>query len=186
MRWENSGQADVPRFGIRLNRLVNTVQQIIVDGYNVIYADDSLRPVALKDLERSRRLFLQRIERYVRNRRVQITVVFDGRGGLTDSEVIVPGKLQALFSARGVTADDIIVGTLERSGSAKSYIVATSDRAVQKAARSLGSALLGAKAFLERISSSSSPASRVGDGESSEEDTDYWLKKFTDAEDEEP
>ena len=59
-------------------------QRIIIDGYNVIYTDDRLRRKACKDLEGARAELLEMLKGYVRHRRLQVTVVFDGRGGVVD------------------------------------------------------------------------------------------------------
>ena len=88
------------------------MQKIIIDGYNVIYTDDRLRRVACKDLDRARTGLIERVVEYVRNRSIQVTVVFDGRGGIAESTVVVPRKVQIVFSPRGQSADELIVSTI--------------------------------------------------------------------------
>jgi predicted RNA-binding protein with PIN domain len=161
---------------------LNTEQKIVVDGYNVIYADDALRSIALKDMERARREFLSRIAGYLVDKELRVTVVFDGRGGLTDAEAIVPGKLQAIYSARHQSADDLIVSMVTTSGNPRSYIVVTSDRAhIRPAVAESGCRVIGSKAFLERLSGKAGSSSKGQEEDKphpGEGDMDYWLDRF--------
>jgi ribosomal protection tetracycline resistance protein len=100
---------------------VDTPQKIVVDGYNVIFADDALRKTAAVDIERSREKLVSMLEAYLSNKDLRVTLVFDGRGGLTDAEAAVPGKLQVVFSARYQTADDLIVAMIKDSPNPTSW-----------------------------------------------------------------
>ena len=161
---------------------VDTFQSIIVDGYNVIYADDALRKTAGGDIEASREKLLNMLAGYLANKNLRITVVFDGRGGLTDAETVIPGKLQVVYSPRHQTADDLIVAMISDSENPRAHIVVTSDRAhIRPAVSEIGCAVIESKDFLERI------RGRVPEGKEREEeekprggsdDMDYWLKRF--------
>ncbi len=158
-------------------------QKLIIDGYNVIYTDEKLRRTACRDLQRAREGLVDRLERYLRGRRLQITLVFDGRGGITEAEALVAGKLQVVYSAGSQTADEVIVNTLQNSGNPAAYIVVTSDMAdIGNTARGLGCEVIGSKRFLERIQSAANTGVREvdDDGEPVQEmgDTNYWLDKF--------
>jgi predicted RNA-binding protein with PIN domain len=158
-------------------------QKIIVDGYNVIYTDDRLRRTACKDLQGARDRLMELLKRYLEERRVQVTVVFDGRGGLAEAESLVPGKLQALYSARNQTADELILATLRRSSNPKSFVVVTSDMAdIGRTAMRWGCKVIGSKRFLDRLTAAMPPASS-GEGRATRRDlgdTDYWLRQFND------
>ena len=161
---------------------VGTPQKIVVDGYNVIYADDSLRRHALRDMERARREFLERIRAYLAGKKIQITVVFDGRSGMVDTESVVPGKLQVIYSARDQTADDLIISMISESDNPRAFLVATSDNAhIRPAVSRLGCTVIGAKGFLKRISPVGVAEDKeVGDEKPQTEDADidYWLTEF--------
>jgi len=155
------------------------MQRIIVDGYNVIHADERLKRWIRSDLQKARTGLIRRLEQYVGRKNLQITVVFDGRGGLTDVEVEIPGKLQVLYSRTGQTADELIIEIVQASSNPRQYIVATSDMAdIGRSARALGAEVLESKAFLARIRTK---PSRTGDDrkEESVEDVEYWLDQFT-------
>jgi predicted RNA-binding protein with PIN domain len=151
---------------------------MIIDGYNVIHADERLKKVARGDLQGARRELIRRLAAYLETKSLQMTLVFDGRGGLTDVDVEIPGKLQVLFSSDGQTADDLIVGMLEASANPRKYIVVTSDMAdIGRAACAMGAIVLSSSRFLGRIE----PKSNADTGEPGDdgvEGVDYWLKKF--------
>ena len=158
-------------------------QKIIVDGYNVIYTDDHLRKIACRDIERARREFLELLTSYANAKRVQVTVVFDGRGALADGETIVPGKLQVVYSARGETADDLIIMTLKRSQTPQAYLVVTSDRThIVPVARGFGCDVLGSRRFLERLRPGGTAPTRTKEEKprAGDDDTDFWLDEFGD------
>jgi predicted RNA-binding protein with PIN domain len=154
------------------------MQKMIVDGYNVLHADPELKRMIRQDLQKARRILVRRLTDYLEDRRVQVTLVFDGRGGLTDVDVEIPGKLQILYSAAGQTADELIVGMLERSDSPRRFIVVTSDMAdIGRTARAMGAGLLSSQDFLSRIQPAATPPQEDTGGETPG-DLDYWLKQF--------
>jgi len=157
-------------------------QKLIIDGYNLIYTDEGLRRTACRDLQGAREKLMVLLKQYLKGRRVQITVVFDGRGGLANAESVVPGKLQVLFSAGNETADDLIIATVRRSSSPRSFVVVSSDMAhIGREARSMGCEVIGSKRFLDRLTAGGRGA---GDEERVKKsrdlgDTDYWLNRFS-------
>ncbi|UCG53104.1 MAG: NYN domain-containing protein [Candidatus Latescibacterota bacterium] len=156
-------------------------QKIIIDGYNVIYTDDRLRRIACRDMERAREEFLRVLEDYIKAKDIQVTVVFDGKGGMVEAEAVVPGKLQVVYSATGQSADDLILSVVEESGKARSYMVVTSDRAhIGGMAKRLGCEVLGSKRFLERLLKRTPESSKHRDEKPGQGniDTDYWLGMF--------
>jgi predicted RNA-binding protein with PIN domain len=156
------------------------VQKIIIDGYNVIYADPGLqKKLAGGGTERAREGLLARIRAYLEERNVRVTVVFDGRGGLTDAEAIIPGRLQVIYSASGQTADEVIVETLHLAANPREFIVVTSDMAdIGRSARAIGAEVMPSAAFLERIKRAKPGKPDAPAAEDPEVDVDYWLEQF--------
>ena len=160
-------------------------QRIIIDGYNVVFTDTSLRRIAIKDRTRAREALISKVRDYIGERNVHVTIVFDGRGSYLDRKVIVPGRLQIVYTPDAQTADEVIIATLNNAQSPQSYIIVTSDMVdIGRTARALGGSVIGSKRFLDRM--------EQGDGGRSEQksprddemdDTDYWLRKFGEAED---
>lgn len=125
-----------------------------------------------------------RIARYLETKNLQVTLVFDGRGGLTDFDIRIPGKLQILFSSSGQTADEVILEMLYASSNPRKYTVVTSDMAdIGRAARGLGAQLLSSREFLERIRVKTKAGKKEPEEETPVEDIDYWLNKFSERDD---
>jgi len=158
---------------------VSSGQKLIIDGYNVIFTGEGLRRMAIKDRRSARDRLVEMLGDYLHNKRIQATVVFDGRGGIVDAESVLPGKLQVLYSTDRQTADDLIIVTIKGSGNPRSFIVVSSDGAVRTEARALGCEVIGSKNFLERLtqerdSADKEPTSPIEDFG----DTNYWLERF--------
>ena len=163
------------------------MQKILIDGYNVIHADERLKRTAARQLETARELLIAAIKTYAAGKKMRVTLVFDGAGRMTDAEPVVPGKIQVLFSGGGQTADELIVQILEDSRNPREYIVVTSDMTdIGRAARGMGAEVLGSVEFLKRVKRKraanerrAAPSEDEQDGpDADEEGLDYWMDKF--------
>ena len=153
------------------------MQRIIVDGYNVIHADPQLKQAARSSLEGARDALIGRIKAYMIGRKLQITVVFDGAGGLTDMETVIPGKLQIIYGTTRQNADQLIIDTLQSSDNPRQFIVVTSDRAdIGRAAGQMGAEVIDSPGFLDRIEPKRQSSSQTDD---EDVDVDYWLDRFS-------
>ena len=158
------------------------MQKIIVDGYNVIHCDPALRQAAKQGMEKARAGLIERVSRYVGEKHVRVTIVFDGAGVITDVESPVPGRLQILFSASGQTADELIVTTLHAHANPREWIVVTSDVAdIGRSVAAAGAQVMSSPSFLERIDAGDArePGNERPDAEETPGDVDYWLDRFT-------
>ena len=154
------------------------MQKIIVDGYNLLHADPKLKRTLRADLRGARRSLMRRLRHYLESKNVRLTVVFDGRGGVTDVDVEIPGRLQVLYSAAGQSADELIIHILQEAANPREYLVVTSDMAdIGRAASSMGVQVLPSTDFLSRMG----PAPREAPGRRASEDAydvEYWLGRF--------
>ena len=161
---------------------LDTDQKIVVDGYNVIYADEALGKIARRDIERSRRKLVSMVVAYLKEKELRVTLVFDGRGGMTDAETVIPGKLQVVYSARYQSADEVIVSMITGSPNPRAHIVVTSDRAhIRPAVAEVGCAVIESKEFLARLRGrpAKDPVSDdEGKPRGGSDDMDYWLERF--------
>lgn len=156
-------------------------QKILIDGYNLIHADHDMKRLIGASPDSARSLLLDRLRTYVRTKCLQITVVFDGRGSMLDTEPVVPGKLQILFSRERQSADDLIIAILEEAANAREYLVVTSDNEdIGRVARGLGAQVIDSPSFLKRIARTrpSFPA-RKEKPAPADDDLEYWLRKFS-------
>lgn len=156
------------------------MQRIIIDGYNVVFTDDRMRKAAIRDRQSGRGLLIQALREYVEQRDVQVTLVFDGRGHMADAEAVLPGRLQIVYSARGQTADELILQTLREADRPQSYLVVTSDRRdIGGEASAMGARVIGSKRFLDQLADDPAqepPAAEKPDPDA--DDTDYWISQF--------
>ncbi len=162
---------------------MNKPQKVLIDGYNVIYADKQLKKLAGVDLKRARDALIERLKTYLRSKSLHLTVVFDGRGGLTDADSVLPEKLQVLFSASGYSADNLIIEILRDSLNPREFIIVSSDLAdIGRTASGMGAQVVASGEFLQRIGRKQnfSPNDREEKPSPNEEDTDYWLNLFSD------
>lgn len=163
------------------------MQKILVDGYNVIHADERFKRAAARELEQARGLLIAAIRSYAASKKARVTLVFDGAGGMTEAETVVPGKLQVLFSGGGQTADELILQILEDSRNPREYIVVTSDMTdIGGRARAMGAKVLGSPEFLKRLQGKPAARGERADGgekrhdggETDAESLDYWMDQF--------
>jgi predicted RNA-binding protein with PIN domain len=161
------------------------MQKIIIDGYNLIHADPALRRLAARGMEEARVGLLERLRLYLEAKRVQITVVFDGAGGMIDADPVIPGRLQVLYSAGGQTADEVIRTVLHGHPNPRQYIVITSDMAdIGRSVGAVGATVMGSAEFLQRLSAlgtdgAAPPTEATGEKpDPSEPDVEFWLRKF--------
>lgn len=120
------------------------MSHLLIDGYNVI-------GTLHKDLKRVRDEFVNLLIRYKKIRGHDITVVFDGHGGLSSKETIQKtGSIEVVYTPAGKTADQYIKERLKKNTSMH-YIVISSDRDIVRAAFSAGSVAVASDVFLQRL-----------------------------------
>jgi predicted RNA-binding protein with PIN domain len=154
------------------------MQKIIVDGYNVIHADPQLKRTVGRSLESARRALVRMLRVYLESKSVRVTLVYDGRGGITDVDVELPGRLQVLYSPAGQSADELILDIVGDSANPREYVVVTSDMAdIGREVRSMGAVVLPSPEFLARIRPGR-PEANAGQTEEASNDVDYWLERF--------
>ena len=157
---------------------------LIIDGYNVIYAIDGLRPHGSpKSSTAEREKFLNLLGQYARISRRDITVVFDGGGGRHPPKA--PPHIRLIFSGYG-TADSCIKEMVENSSFARDLSVVSSDREIRTFVRHCGAKSVSAKAFVTEMREAfrkKSEAEKSGEPRdrivgASEGSADYWLDYF--------
>jgi hypothetical protein len=167
---------------------------LLIDGYNLLHAagmaQSDYRP---GDLLRCRtRLLKFLLTRLTAAQIQETTLVFDARDPPPGrpAQVVVSG-IKVLFANPGGDADILIQSWLARHPSPRRVTLVSSDRLLQRAARSGGSKFVGSEDFvreLERRHAARDPkrsAAAPGDDTkpaalASAEQTAYWLKVFGD------
>jgi len=139
------------------------MSQLIVDGYNVIHAWESLkRLVATASLEAARDELIERLSVLGMVTGEDVTVVFDAHHSkaMSNSEQTVDG-LRVIFTRRGHSADH----SIERlayvaSERAEVITVATSDRFQRDLVRGMGGAVISSLELERRVNDAEQEMSR--------------------------
>ncbi len=105
---------------------------LIVDGYNVLFQWESLRPIAQEDLETARRRLMDALSSYAGFRKLRLVLVFDGykvKGNPGEKERY--HNIQVVYTKENETADAYIEALAAQLGGSYAVSVATSDALVQ-------------------------------------------------------
>ncbi|HET7143261.1 MAG TPA: NYN domain-containing protein [Anaerolineales bacterium] len=149
----------------------------LVDGHNLIpklglrldSPDDEMELVAI-------------LRDFARLKRQPVEVYFDG-APIGHSGTRSLGTIRAHFVRLGQTADNAISARLNKLGkSARNWIVVSSDREVQNAARVNQAQHISSEEFVKILKEERSSASKVmtSDKKISAQEVEDWLKLFND------
>ena len=149
----------------------------VVDGHNLIpklglrldSPDDEMELVAI-------------LQEFARLKRQQVEVYFDG-APIGHAGTRNLGTVRAHFVKLGQTADDAIRARLNKMGkSAKNWIVVSSDREVQSAARVNQAKYISSEEFVRIVREAHNSPSKGNTTEKkiSTQEVEDWLKLFND------
>ncbi len=147
----------------------------LIDGHNLIpkaglrldSPDDEMELVAI-------------LQEFARLKRQQVEVYFDG-APIGQAGTRSLGTVRAHFVRLGQTADSAIRARLNKMGKiAKDWIVVSSDREVQSAARVVHAKFITSEDFVKmtRAAISSTPKANSDNKKLSPSEVDEWLKFF--------
>ena len=130
------------------------MQRLIVDGYNVVHAWQSLkRLLTTASLEAARDELIRRLSVLGMVSGEEVTVVFDAHPSeaMSNSEEIVDG-VRVVFTRKGHSADHSIERLAYRAGESGDVItVATSDRFQRDVVRGMGGAVISSLELERRV-----------------------------------
>jgi predicted RNA-binding protein with PIN domain len=145
----------------------------LIDGHNLIAQTPGLR---LSDPDDEMRL-VSSLRPFCRRKRAQLTVYFDrGRAGSEAS--LSSGSIKIHFIRPPGTADQAIRAHLARlRGEARNWVVVSSDREVQAAARAAGARVVSSRDFVRELQA---VATRQAEKPEipSPDDIAYWERRF--------
>lgn len=128
------------------------MRHIIVDGYNVIRADPRLQSLERSSLEQAREVLARTLSSSPRLARDRITVVFDGaRGTRTHVHGHRIGRVDVVYSARGETADDVIVVQAGALAGREQVVVVSNDLEVRERCRAAGCEISSSDNLLNQV-----------------------------------
>ena len=125
---------------------------LLVDGYNIIHAWDSLRAIAREDLDGARMRLIDRLRNYQGWKRCKVIVVFDAykvKGNPGSVERL--GDLFVVYTKEAETADQYIEKTVHEIGRKRRVTVATSDALEQMIILGDGAVRMSARGLYEAV-----------------------------------
>lgn len=107
---------------------------VIVDGYNVIHADEKLKVLARDDLELARIKLIEKLAEYAISSGEEIKVVFDASKNKSAKQIRTSQILgiEVIFSRSGETADAVLEKVAFKAVDQQTVFVVTSDFEEQK------------------------------------------------------
>lgn len=118
----------------------------LIDGYNLLF--QVIQPKSGEDFEATRSHFLRLLHSWATKLHLSLSIVFDAP---KQNEILSRshfGSLEIIFTAKGQSADDFLIEWLEEHAFVKNFTIVTSDRAVARKAKNLGTPVLSVKDFL--------------------------------------
>ncbi|GAC1431912.1 MAG: hypothetical protein NVSMB65_05510 [Chloroflexota bacterium] len=105
------------------------MRRIIVDGYNVINADEHLLYLKRHSLDAARRGLIMRLRQAQRLRHDEVTVVFDGwQTGASHESVTRMEGIRVVYSRRGERADEVIKRLVSQAPDPGVVVMVSNDR----------------------------------------------------------
>ncbi|MBQ8833429.1 MAG: TetM/TetW/TetO/TetS family tetracycline resistance ribosomal protection protein [Oscillospiraceae bacterium] len=125
---------------------------IIVDGYNIIFAWDTLAEQARADLDAARRQLCDMLSSYAGYTKCRLVVVFDGyKQKGNPGEKTRFHNIQVVYTKEGETADAYIEALADQIGSNYAVRVASSDGLVQLSSFRSGVLRMSARELKEEV-----------------------------------
>ena len=141
------------RQGARLSNQTGMALTYYIDGYNIIHHCPQLRPLAHRDFEAARDALVDRVSRYCAVTGETASVVFDGRGRVTDLAAPLhasPG-VDVIYSPAHQSADAYIERCVYESGDRLQIVVVSGDRGIRDLCRGLGTLTMTPRNFLGAV-----------------------------------
>ena len=145
-----SGEA--PDASVRKKKAVPQDHYLLVDGYNIIFAWDDLRELALRDIKSARDKLMDILSNFAGYRPEKVILVFDAykvAGG--PGEVLRWHNIDVVFTKEAETADLYIEKTAHVLAKKYRVTVATSDAVEQIIIFGAGAFRMSARMLLEEI-----------------------------------
>ena len=144
--------ADPPDPRSRAAKKVSEKEYLLIDGYNIIFAWEDLRELAMRDIMAARDKLIDLIVDFAGFRREHVILVFDAykvRGGR--GEVIRVGGIDVIYTKEAETADLYIEKAAHELSKKYKVTVATSDAVEQVIIYGAGAYRMSAQNLLEEL-----------------------------------
>ncbi len=159
------------------------MKKIIIDGYNLIHSIPKLKNTLNNDLESARDDLIDMLFRYKNKKKVDITVVFDGRAGSIENEDTNKGII-VHFSQAPEKADQVIKRLIDKYEKERGVMIVSSDRELFDYAKVCGLKRIRSENFSEKLLSIELKSSllkknvKKSDHTMSDEELQEWMDLF--------
>jgi len=154
---------------------------ILIDAWNVCFKIPKIASLIPDHLETARERFNSLIRLYFSTRKVTFKIVYDGQPDIfTDN---FKQNQSVSFSRNPEKADDLIISYIQKQKNRRGITVITSDRQLSLRARDLGAKVLSSELFIQKIQRKDNKKANNSEKQNpsiGQEEIDYWLKKFSD------
>jgi len=123
---------------------------IIIDGYNLAFASNAIRPALLKEKQKGRQLLIELLAGYKKAFGYDITVIFDGAEGREPKADRVRG-IKVAYSRPPQNADRVIKDKAAVLKKTKALTVVTSDRELAHHVKGRQVEVIGSGVFLDKM-----------------------------------
>lgn len=123
---------------------------IIIDGYNLAFASNAIRPALLREKQKGRQLLVELLAGYKKAFGYDITVIFDGAEGKEHKGDKVRG-IKVIYSKPPQNADRVIKDKATILKKTRTLTVVTSDRELAHQVKGRQVEVIGSGAFLEKM-----------------------------------
>lgn len=129
---------------------MSTHGHLIIDGFNIIHAWPTFRPLLRRGLDVAAGRLLDAVRILHDFEGNALTIVFDGQGStLSISHPEEVTSLTVVYSPAGMTADTIIERLLARAPAVEDWVVASGDAAIAQSALSYGARAISPQALAD-------------------------------------
>ena len=127
-------------------------EYLLIDGYNIIFAWESLKELAKTSLEAAREALISRVSTYQAMKQIEVIIVFDAyRVKGNRGEVEKVNNITVVYTKEAETADSYIERATHELSKNHKVRVATSDNLEQLIILGNGALRVSAMEFLEEI-----------------------------------
>ena len=148
----------------------------MVDGNNVM----AQRVGWHRDKPRARRTLMDELAHFARQRRVTVTVVFDGAPERHFGDGATYKGVRLFYSERGSNADERIKKLVEHERERRTLVVVTSDRALADYVRRCGAQVLRSGEFRKKMDEAAARSGESADaeGQATGGEVNEWMRYF--------
>ncbi len=146
---------------------------LLIDGHNLI---GRMPGMSLADPDDEAEL-IQQVRLYCRRHRRRATVVFDAGVVGGKSAALSTPEVEVIFAPSGRRADEVIRQRLRKLRDPRGWLVVSSDREIQRAAREVGARAVSSEEFAAALRTSPAPREKRS-LVLSEDEVQEWLDLF--------